>query len=207
MSERKLVLVCKHAPLVLELVKAVENLAEAKQNEAEMDFASDSAPGGSIKVLVENDRSKRIINYRLKTDVKDSPTKRLISMKGIHLKDESNSTDKIMKPLIRKQAKSGLSPSPGSREMPKRSKSVVRLGSSNSKKDVKGTSFTGHLANRSTSVKRFSPSPVSSTKGSKKDLRGNDTKYRSSKTMKCTIELKGMLKKGTSQKLKGVSQL
>lgn len=51
-----------------------------------------SSIGKSITVLMENDRSKNVINYRLKTDIRDSPTKRLISLKEMHVKDPSSST-------------------------------------------------------------------------------------------------------------------
>ena len=92
MTERKLVIINKSAGYLAKCVKDMEQMNAPKKTR-EKETPTKTRPynllAKSINVVMENDRSKRLINYKLRTNINDSPTKRLISMKSMNLKSSS----------------------------------------------------------------------------------------------------------------------
>jgi len=107
MNERKLGVINKSAATVYNLVKTIETITKnnigtnsrqpiqnSSVNTTPMNGSASTKnanwKGKSIGILVENEKSSKIINYTLKTNTRDSPTKRLIQMKKQRFSCDSN---------------------------------------------------------------------------------------------------------------------
>ena len=85
MTEVKLTATNKNAALIHKFIKELRIMVENRPILREHLVTDTGWTGKSMTVLMENQNSQKLINYKFKTDVRDSPTKRLISLKGIHV--------------------------------------------------------------------------------------------------------------------------
>lgn len=91
MQSSLIVLLNKSAGKVMECLREFTELSETYifLNLTENSKDSVEEPQKTITVFMENEKSRKIINYTYMTNLSDSPTTRLIALKKLHSKHQS----------------------------------------------------------------------------------------------------------------------